>query len=115
MRVNVIHRSVGDDEEEEDLEAGGNPLDAFTENLTQRAREGDLDKLVGREKEIQRTIHILCRRRKNNPLYVGGPAWENGNGRRPGTKIVVGDVPKPLLDTDLFLTWGLCCRNAVSW
>lgn len=76
-------RSSGDEEEfyneeEGDGEVGGNPLEAFCTNLTEEAREGRLDVLVGREKELTRTVHILCRRRKNNPLYVG----ESGAGDR---------------------------------
>jgi ATP-dependent Clp protease ATP-binding subunit ClpA len=46
-------------------------LDAYTVNLNKRAAEGDIDPLIGREDEVERTIHVLCRRRKNNPLYVG--------------------------------------------
>jgi ATP-dependent Clp protease ATP-binding subunit ClpA len=46
-------------------------LEAFTVNLNRRAAEGDIDPLIGREDEVERTIHVLCRRRKNNPLYVG--------------------------------------------
>jgi ATP-dependent Clp protease ATP-binding subunit ClpA len=46
-------------------------LDAFTVNLNVRAAEGDIDPLIGREDEVERTVHVLCRRRKNNPLYVG--------------------------------------------
>ncbi len=47
------------------------PLDQFTTNLNQLARDGGIDPLIGREAEVERTIQILCRRRKNNPLYVG--------------------------------------------
>jgi ATP-dependent Clp protease ATP-binding subunit ClpA len=50
-----------------------NPLEAFTVNLVKKAREGRIDPLIGRETEIERTIHVLCRRRKNNPIYVGDP------------------------------------------
>jgi ATP-dependent Clp protease ATP-binding subunit ClpA len=50
-----------------------NPLEAFAVNLVQKARDGLIDPLIGREDEIERTIHILCRRRKNNPIYVGDP------------------------------------------
>ena len=47
------------------------PLEQFTTNLNQLARDGGIDPLIGREAEVERTIQILCRRRKNNPLYVG--------------------------------------------
>ena len=47
------------------------PLDQFTVNLNQQAKEGKIDPLIGREYEVERTIQILCRRRKNNPLLVG--------------------------------------------
>jgi ATP-dependent Clp protease ATP-binding subunit ClpA len=49
------------------------PLAAFTVNLVERAAKGEIDPLIGRSAELQRTIQILCRRRKNNPLYVGEP------------------------------------------
>jgi len=50
-----------------------NPLEAFTVNLVQKARDGNIDPLIGRDDEIERTIHVLSRRRKNNPIYVGEP------------------------------------------
>ena len=72
---------VGDEgrenaEEAADEERPGpvrNPLEAFTVNLVKKARAGNIDPLIGRENEIERTIHVLCRRRKNNPIYVGDP------------------------------------------
>ncbi|MCZ6547692.1 MAG: ATP-dependent Clp protease ATP-binding subunit ClpA [Deltaproteobacteria bacterium] len=64
-----------EDEEGEDESArpARDPLEAFTVNLVKQAKEGRIDPLIGRENEIERTIHILCRRRKNNPIYVGDP------------------------------------------
>ena len=52
-------------------EQGSSPLDTFTVNLNELALQGKIDPLIGRKTEVQRTIQILCRRRKNNPLYVG--------------------------------------------
>ncbi len=49
------------------------PLEAFTVDLVERARQGKLDPLIGRQVELQRTIQVLCRRRKNNPVFVGDP------------------------------------------
>ena len=49
------------------------PLEAFAVNLNARARAGQIDPLIGREAEVERTIQVLCRRRKNNPLFVGDP------------------------------------------
>ncbi|MGI9272978.1 MAG: ATP-dependent Clp protease ATP-binding subunit ClpA [Woeseiaceae bacterium] len=56
---------------EPDGEADTSPLELYTSNLNQLAIEGKIDPLIGREIEIERTVQILCRRRKNNPLYVG--------------------------------------------
>ncbi|MEM9334208.1 MAG: ATP-dependent Clp protease ATP-binding subunit ClpA [Pseudomonadota bacterium] len=56
---------------ESEEESESSPLDRFATNLNQQAVEGKIDPLIGREIEIERTIQILCRRRKNNPLYVG--------------------------------------------
>jgi ATP-dependent Clp protease ATP-binding subunit ClpA len=63
-------------EPESEDEDGGrrtaqDPLEQFTVNLVQKARDGKVDPLIGREGELQRTIHVLCRRRKNNPIFVG--------------------------------------------
>ena len=57
--------------EKEEGEGKGSPLDQFTQNLNQLARDGKIDPLIGREHEVERVIQILCRRRKNNPLLVG--------------------------------------------
>jgi ATP-dependent Clp protease ATP-binding subunit ClpA len=59
--------------EEEGEQPVLDPLAAFTVNLIERAAQGGIDPLIGRLKEIERTIQVLCRRRKNNPIYVGDP------------------------------------------
>ncbi len=79
------------------------PLEAFTTNLVQKAKDGDIDPLIGREVEIERTIHVLCRRRKNNPIYVG----DSGVGKTAiadglALKISEGDVPDVLKEAHIY-------------
>ena len=62
---------AGAETEKEEGDGKGSPLDQFTQNLNQLARDGKIDPLIGREHEVERVIQILCRRRKNNPLLVG--------------------------------------------
>ena len=57
--------------DKDDGDGKGSPLDQFTQNLNQLARDGKIDPLIGRENEVERVIQVLCRRRKNNPLLVG--------------------------------------------
>ncbi|MEO7150805.1 MAG: Clp protease N-terminal domain-containing protein, partial [Burkholderiaceae bacterium] len=61
----------GAESDKDDGDAKGSPLDQYTQNLNQLARDGKIDPLIGREFEVERVIQILCRRRKNNPLLVG--------------------------------------------
>ncbi len=70
-RFNSARSSIHDEGEEAANPTQNDPLKAFCTNLTELAKEGQLDVLIGREKELTRTIHILSRRRKNNPLFVG--------------------------------------------
>ena len=64
-------RGVEDDGDEDSKVA--NPLESFCVDLTQRAREGKIDPLIGRADELERMIQVLSRRRKNNPLLIGEP------------------------------------------
>jgi len=79
------------------------PLDVFTVDLNEQARLGKIDPLIGRDHEITRTIQVLCRRRKNNPLFVG----EAGVGKTAiaeglAKKIVDGEVPTVLADSSIY-------------
>jgi ATP-dependent Clp protease ATP-binding subunit ClpA len=95
----------GGGEQEED-DGGGpqrDPLDAYTTNLNLEAKQGHIDPLIGRTLELERTIHVLCRRRKNNPLYVG----ETGVGKTAiaeglALKIHEGKVPDVLKDAVIY-------------
>ena len=80
------------------------PLEQFAENLNERARAGRIDPLVGRDAEIDRTIQVLCRRNKNNPLYVGEPGvGKTALAQGLAKKIVDGEVPEVMKDTVIHL------------
>ena len=91
-----------DDSEAQDSNAQL-PLQTFTVNLNEQAAQGKIDPLIGRRAEIQRTVQILCRRRKNNPLFVG----EAGVGKTAlaeglAKMIVEGEVPELLLNSTIY-------------
>jgi ATP-dependent Clp protease ATP-binding subunit ClpA len=89
--------------EEAGTEKKSSALEQFTTDLNQRARDDQIDPLIGREKEIQRTVQILCRRRKNNPLFVGEAgvgktAMAEGLARR----IVRREIPEILENSNIY-------------
>jgi len=95
--------SVNTDAEGEQGEGSKNPLEAYATNLNEQAAKGKIDPLIGRQHEIERTIQILCRRRKNNPLFVG----EAGVGKTAiaeglAKKIVDKDIPEVLEDATIY-------------
>jgi len=86
-----------------DSEASGSPLEKYTTNLNEEALKGRIDPLIGRELELERTIQVLCRRRKNNPLLVG----EAGVGKTAiaeglAKRIVEEDVPDILMNSVIY-------------
>jgi ATP-dependent Clp protease ATP-binding subunit ClpA len=94
---------TGEGGDDEDAAPARDPLASFTINLVEKAAAGRIDPLIGRERELERTVHVLCRRRKNNPVFVGDP----GVGK---TALVEGlalhihrkDVPRGLQDAEIF-------------
>ncbi|RTL29999.1 MAG: ATP-dependent Clp protease ATP-binding subunit ClpA [Burkholderiales bacterium] len=89
--------------EKEEAEGKASPLEQYTQNLNQLARDGKIDPLIGRESEVERVIQVLCRRRKNNPLLVG----EAGVGKTAiaeglAWRITQNDVPEVLADAEVF-------------
>jgi ATP-dependent Clp protease ATP-binding subunit ClpA len=95
--------SGSEGEKEEQGDSKGSPLDQFTQNLNQLARDGKIDPLIGRENEVERVIQVLCRRRKNNPLLVG----EAGVGKTAiaeglAWRITQVDVPEVLADATVY-------------
>ena len=112
--VNFISHGVGKQDESTDeqeqqtgpeleAETVQSPLDQYATNLNEKAKDGKIDPLIGRDAEIQRTIQVLCRRRKNNPLYAG----ESGVGKTAlaeglAKRIVDGEVPAVLQDATIY-------------
>ena len=95
--------SSNSENEKEEGDGKGTPLDQFTQNLNQLARDGKIDPLIGRELEVERVIQILCRRRKNNPLLVG----EAGVGKTAiaeglAWRITQKEVPEILADSVVY-------------
>ena len=99
---------VPDGVDEEELDPANSPqrkkpLESFTTELVARAREGGIDPIVGRNAEIERTVQVLCRRKKNNPLYVGEPGvGKTALAEGLALKISEGDVPEVLKDAKIF-------------
>ena len=98
-----IPDSVGKDDGKGSKDKNRKFLNSFCTDLTARAKEGKLDRIIGRDKEIARTIQILSRRQKNNPCLIGEPGvGKTAIAEGLALRIVRGDVPDNLKDRRLF-------------
>jgi len=97
------HSADAETQIQDDSEREAKPLEKFAVNLNEQAKQGKIDPLIGRSKELERSMQILCRRRKNNPLLVG----EAGVGKTAiaeglAKKIVDGEVPEVLSQSTVY-------------
>jgi ATP-dependent Clp protease ATP-binding subunit ClpA len=91
------------EDDESDSSAGRDPLEAFATDLIAEAAEGRIDPLIGRADELSRTIQVLCRRRKNNPVYVGEPGvGKTAIAEGLALRVQQGDVPEVLENAQIF-------------
>ncbi len=109
-----LNSIMGNDKKGEEKGSKGKPkgekapekkfLTLYCTNLTDKARKGKLDRIIGRESEIYRTVQILSRRVKNNPCFIGEPGvGKTAIAEGIAQKIALGDVPYRLLDKELYL------------
>ncbi len=88
---------------EEQPGKSGSALEQYTVDLVEKARKGEIDPLIGRDQELTRTIHVLLRRRKNNPIFVGDPGvGKTALAEGLALRIVKGDVPESFRDTKIY-------------
>ena len=96
-------RDAKDSKDSSDSKKKEGALEAYCVNLNRKAREGRIDPLIGREAEVQRTIQVLCRRQKNNPLLVGDPGvGKTAIAEGLARKIINSDVPEVLAESTVF-------------
>jgi len=92
-----------DDDSDKNAKHGSEALDAYCINLNEKAKAGRIDPLIGREAEVERTVQILCRRQKNNPLFVGDPGvGKTAIAEGLARKIVKKDVPDVLQASTIY-------------
>jgi ATP-dependent Clp protease ATP-binding subunit ClpA len=96
-------RDGKDGKEQSDSKKKDGALEAYCVNLNKKAKDGRIDPLIGRETEVQRTIQVLCRRQKNNPLLVGDPGvGKTAIAEGLARKIIKSEVPEVLADATVF-------------
>jgi len=98
-----VRGAEDDDEPEKGTKQGNGALENYCINLNEKAKAGRIDPLIGREAEVERTIQILCRRQKNNPLFVGDPGvGKTAIAEGLARKIVKNDVPEVLQNCTIY-------------
>ena len=105
----MVEGEWGLEGEEGSDEVRTDSLKEFCVDLTEKARQGDIDPLIGRKAELERTIQVLARRRKNNPLFVGEPGvGKTALAEGLAVRVIDGNVPESFLDAQIFaLDMGL--------